>query len=97
MRTIISLGVASLVSLWTSSAFAFTSTGTVESVTPVRNEVRLRNGDAYRLPSHVDLSDYKAGQLVHVSWDRQNPSAINIGKEQQAWLIDATGIRPAGN
>lgn len=95
MRTIISLGVASLVALWASSAFAFTSTGIVESVTPSRNEVRIRNGDAYRLPDHVDLSGYRAGQRVHVSWDRQNPSVLTVGGDRYIRLLDATSIRPA--
>lgn len=95
MRTIISLGVASLAALWTSSAFAFTSTGTLERVTPTQNEVRLRNGDAYRLPSQVDLSGYTAGQRVHVSWDSQNPSVLSIGGNRYIRLLDATSIRPA--
>ena len=95
MRTIISLGVASLVALGAPSAFAFTSTGTLESVTPSRNEVRIRNGDAYRLPAHVDLSGYRAGQRVHVSWDTQNPSTLSEGGDQYIRLLDATSIRPA--
>ena len=95
MRTIISLGVASLVALGAPSAFAFTSTGTLESVTPSRNEVRIRNGDAYRLPAHVDLTGYRAGQRVHVSWDSQNPSRLSVGKDKFIHLLNATGIRPA--
>lgn len=95
MRTIMSLGVVSLVALGVSSAFAFTSTGTLESVTPSRNEVRIRNGDAYRLPAHVDLSGYRAGQRVHVSWDNQNPSSLSEGRDRYIWLLDAMSIRPA--
>jgi hypothetical protein len=95
MRSTISLGVASLAALWASSAFAFTSTGILESVTPSQNQVRLQNGDAYRLPSEVDLSGYRAGQRVHVSWDRQNPSVLSVGGDQDVRLLDAMNIRSA--
>lgn len=64
-------GVASLVELWTASAFAFTSCGTLESESPSRNEIRIRDGVAYRLPAQTYLSGFKAGQKVHVFWDNQ--------------------------
>lgn len=97
MRSIITLAAASFVAIWTSNAFAFTSTGTVESINPIRNELRLSNGDTYRLPTHVDLSSFKVGQRVHLSWGAQNPSVINIGKDQQGWHLDAMGIRPVSD
>ncbi|MGC0054731.1 DUF1344 domain-containing protein [Brucella pituitosa] len=97
MRIITSLGVASLVGLWAASALAFTSTGILESVTPSRNEVRIRNGDAYRLPADTDLSGLKVGQKVHVFWDNQEPSTLSEGKDRYIRLLNATSIRPATN
>src|SRR5690606_24525969 len=95
MRTTISLGVILLAAMGAPNASAFTSTGTLERVTPSRNEVRLRDGDAYRLPAHIDLSGYRAGEKVHVSWDSQDPSILSEGSDEYIRLLDATSIRAA--
>ena len=98
MRALISLGAASLVALSASSALAFTSTGILERVTPSQHEVRLRDGDTYRLLADVDLSEFTAGQKVHVSWGNQTPSSLSDGGgERHIRVLDATSIRPAAN
>lgn len=95
MRTTVSLGVASAMLLWAASALAHTSSGTLESVDVARQEVRIRNGDAYRLPNDFDLSEFKVGQKVQVSWDSQNPSVVRVGRDQFIGLLYATSIRAA--
>ncbi|MFC6487072.1 DUF1344 domain-containing protein [Nitratireductor sp. GCM10026969] len=87
------MGAASI-----ASAGTFTSTGVIESVNTKTNTVRIRDGDAYRLPTHVDLSGLTAGQRVHVSWDSQNPSSTDDrhNSDEWIWVFDATGIERAG-
>ncbi|MCG6114027.1 MAG: hypothetical protein MEQ84_02415 [Mesorhizobium sp.] len=93
MNSFLSAAVAAVAVLSTSSAFAFTSTGTIESVTPSLNEIRIVNGDAYSLPTHLDVSRFTPGQRVEVTWETQHSSTINVGGEHYIQLLDATGIR----
>lgn len=99
MRTILAAAVAASVVTVASiaSAGTFTSTGVIESLSSKANTVHLRNGDAYQLPAHVDLSGLTAGQRVHVSWDRQTPSSIDDPRnsDETIRLLDATGIQRA--
>lgn len=95
MRKIFNVGIVTILTMWAASAFAFTSTGVVESVSTTKNEIRIRNGDAYQFPSDIDLSHIKPGQKVHVSWDSQNPTRLNISDNNSIWLLKATTIRTA--
>lgn len=95
MRKVMKIGLVSIITMWAASAFAFTSTGVVESVSTAKNEIRIRNGDAYRFPSDVDLSQIKPGQKVHVSWDSQNPTRLSITENSSIWLLKANTIRSA--
>src|SRR5690606_5900963 len=67
MRTFITTALAatlvSVASIGTASAF--TSTGVLESVDTVSNTVKIRNGDAYKLPASADLSGFQAGERVN--------------------------------
>lgn len=99
MRTILAAAVAASVMIAApiASAGTFTSTGVVESINSKANTLRLRNGDAYRLPANADLSGLTRGQRVHVSWNAQNPSSIDDDRHngEQIWQLDATGIQHA--
>lgn len=76
------------------AAETFTSVGVIEAMNSKAKTIRLRNGDAYRLPEHIDVSGLKPGQQVHVSWEAQNPSNIGDGKggDETVWLFDASEI-----
>ncbi|MGV0908475.1 DUF1344 domain-containing protein [Martelella sp. FOR1707] len=77
-------------------ASAFTSAGVIESVNPQNNIIRLRDGDAYKLPAHVDISNLRPGDQVSVDWETQNPSSIDgRGSDETIWLLKATGIKHA--
>lgn len=95
MRTFLSAAIAAVTLLSASSAFAFTSTGTIGTVTPSRHQIRLVNGDVYRLPAHIDLSRFAPGQRVHVTWQTQNPSTNDLGGDRYIKLLDATDVRHA--
>jgi len=73
------------------AAFAYKSTGIVESVDG--NQIKLEGGDAFRFPSSVDLSGIKVGQKVQVDWQDQNPEAVDVGRDDVYWLLDATGVK----
>jgi len=96
MRILLAAAVAAsvLANASIASADTFTSTGVIESVSTKTNTIRLRNGDAYRLPADVDLSGLAAGQRVQVSWDSQNPSSVDKSgsNDEWVWMLDATGI-----
>ncbi|MDZ5699473.1 DUF1344 domain-containing protein [Chelativorans sp. M5D2P16] len=99
MRTILAAAFAASVITAASvaSASSFTSTGVIANMNDKTNTVWLRNGDAYRLPASIDLSGFKPGQRVHVSWNAQNPSSIDgRNSDESIWLLDATEIGHAG-
>lgn len=77
------------------SAGAFQSTGWLESVNVPANTVQIRNGDTYRLPAHVDASEFRTGQKVHVIWDVQSPQNIPVSGDRSVQLVRATGIQSA--
>jgi len=96
MRVLLAAAVAVsvLTAASVASADTFTSTGVIESISTKTNTVRIRNGDAYRLPADVDLSGLTAGQRVQVSWDSQDPSSVDESgsSDEWLWVLDATGI-----
>lgn len=99
MRTILAAAVAASVMTAASiaSAGTFTSTGVIESLNTKTKTVRIQDGDAYRLPAHVDISGLTPGQRVHVSWNAQNPSSTDhrSGSDEWVWVFEATGIERA--
>lgn len=100
MRILLAAAIAASAMTATSvaSADTFTATGVIESLNAKANTVRIRNGDVYRLPAHVDLSGLTPGQRVHVSWNPQDPSSIDDPRnsDEWIWVFDATGIEQAG-
>jgi hypothetical protein len=92
MRVIYSAAVLTAGLFAATSSHAFTSEGTIESVNPADNEIRIVNGDAYRLPQHVDVRGLKPGQRVQVNWENQQPSTINVGGEHFIQSLNATGV-----
>jgi hypothetical protein len=92
MRVIYSAAVLMAGLFAATGSHAFTSEGTIESVNPAGNEIRIVNGDAYRLPQHVDVTGLKPGQRVQVTWENQQPSTINVGGEYFIRSLTATGV-----
>jgi hypothetical protein len=97
MRMILAAAVAAsaLVSPTLASAGSFESTGYIESVNSSANTLRIRGGDAYKLPADVDVSQFRAGQRVYVSWNTQNPKLVDFDSGRNIAGVEATGIRAA--
>lgn len=97
MRMILAAAVAvsALAAPTLASAGSFESTGYIESVNGSANTIRIRGGDAYKLPAGVDVSQFQAGQRVHVSWNNQNPSVVGLGGDLYTAGIQATDVRAA--
>lgn len=96
MRMLLSAAAAFMIMTLPSAATGtFTSTGYVESINPQANIVRIRNGDAYQLPSGTDLTAFAPGDRVHVYWVTQSPQTISAGENEQYWLLDASGVQRA--
>ncbi len=97
------LAAAAAASMMTAASIAsagtFTSTGVIDHINTKSNTIQLRNGDAYRLPAHVDSSSLTVGERVHVSWNSQNPSSIDNGLngDESIWKLDATRIERAAD
>jgi hypothetical protein len=97
MRMILAAAIAAsaLAAPTLASAGSFESTGYIESVNRFTNTMLIRGGDAYRLPANIDLSQFRTGQRVHVSWNTQNPDFVDLGGDTYIRSMAATGLRAA--
>lgn len=92
---IAAIGATAVIAPTLASAGSFTSTGYIASVNPHANTLRIAGGDAYRLPADVDVSQFRPGDRVHVTWDSQNPKVVGVGGGNAIAGIEATGIQSA--
>ena len=66
-----------------SVAYAADATGTIKSLDTVKDSVTLDNGSTYMAPKSVNLSDFKVGEKVTVSYSKAGAT------------MDITSIKPA--
>ena len=97
MRTLLAAAIAAstLIAPTLATAASFEGTGYIESMNSSANTLRIRGGDAYKLPSHVALSQFQTGQRVSISWNSQNPTYVDYGSDNYVNGVEATGIRAA--
>jgi len=76
------------------SAGAFTSVGVIADVNPMANTVQLSRGNSFELPAGTDLSAFRPGQKVQISWDTQAPTSVTNGRTTVLQL-KATSIERA--
>jgi len=68
----------------TTMAFAADATGVVKSIDTKTDQVTLSDGATYTAPKTIDLSKFKVGEKVTISY-------TGTGK-----MMEATSISPAG-
>jgi uncharacterized protein (AIM24 family) len=83
MRVIATAALATAILGAASVAFAADATGTIKSLDTTKDWVILDNGSTYMAPKSVDLSKFKVGEKVTVSYTKSGDK------------MDITSIKPA--
>ncbi|MRG56782.1 DUF1344 domain-containing protein [Phyllobacterium sp. SYP-B3895] len=57
----------------------FSTTGTIEWVSPQSRTVQLTTGTKYQLPANADFRGIAAGEKVRITWKGQDPYNTSFG------------------
>jgi Cu/Ag efflux protein CusF len=84
MKKLIIPAVAVALVAFVSSANAASATGTIKSIDATKDTIVLNDGTVYSAPATVKIAQFKVGEKVTVTYEKQN------GKMELSGLVPAT-------
>ena len=84
MKKLVVPSMAAMIVALVSSANAATATGTIKSLDTAKDTIALNDGTVYSVPSTMKIAQFKVGEKVTVTYQKQN------GKMEVSGLTPAT-------